>query len=75
VIPTLLIRRAVVVLLQAGLLQLAFLPPAVAAAGDLDTTFGGDGRVVTGFGGDHAQGTAVAIQADGKVVAAGTAFP
>jgi uncharacterized delta-60 repeat protein len=71
-IPTPLIRRAAVVLLQAGLLQLVFLPPPVAAAGDLDITFGGDGRVVTGFGGEHAQGTAVAIQADGKVVAAGT---
>jgi hypothetical protein len=31
------------------LLQLVFLPPAVASAGDLDTTFGEDGRVVTEF--------------------------
>jgi uncharacterized delta-60 repeat protein len=53
---------------------LAFLPPAVAAAGDLDTTFGGDGRVVTGFAGS-AGGSAVAVQADGKVVVAGTVFP
>jgi uncharacterized delta-60 repeat protein len=72
-IPTLLIRRAVVVLFQASLLQLVFLPPAVAAAGDLDPTFGGDGRVATGFAGS-ANGSAVAIQADGKIVAAGTRF-
>lgn len=43
--------------------------------GTLDTSFGGDGRVVTIFGeedcGDVAYG-GVAIQADGKVVAAGT---
>jgi uncharacterized delta-60 repeat protein len=71
--PTLLIRRAAIVLLQIGLLQLVFLPQAVAAAGDLDTTFGGDGRVVTGFAGG-AFADAVAIQADGKIVAAGRVF-
>jgi uncharacterized delta-60 repeat protein len=69
-IPTLLIRRAAVVLLQAGLLQLLFLPPAVAAAGDLDTTFGGDGRVTTGFA-ESAVAEGLAVQADGKIVAAG----
>jgi uncharacterized delta-60 repeat protein len=41
--------------------------------GDLDPTFGGDGKVVTRFtdGWDEAQ--AVALQEDGKIVAAGTA--
>jgi uncharacterized delta-60 repeat protein len=73
-IPTLLIRRAAVVILQAGLLSLVLLLPVAAAAGDLDTTFGGDGRVVTGFAGD-ASGFAAAIQADGKIVAAGELFP
>jgi uncharacterized delta-60 repeat protein len=46
---------------------------AFAAAGDLDTTFSGDGKFVTDFttGDDLAYG--VAIQADGKIVAAGRA--
>jgi uncharacterized delta-60 repeat protein len=46
---------------------------AFAAAGDLDTTFSGDGKFVTDFttGDDLAYG--VAIQADGKIVAAGQA--
>ena len=38
--------------------------------GTLDTTFGGDGRTVTDFGGDE-EGNAVAIQQDGKIVVAG----
>ena len=33
--------------------------------GSLDTTFSGDGLVITDFGGDE-QATAVALQADGK---------
>jgi uncharacterized delta-60 repeat protein len=43
------------------------------ADGDLDTTFGGDGKVVTNFDGpgEHAQD--VAIQGNGKVVAVGAA--
>ena len=43
------------------------------ADGTLDATFGGDGKVTTSFrdGDDHAQG--VAIQANGKIVAVGTA--
>ena len=46
---------------------------AFAAAGDLDTAFSGDGKFVTDFtpGDDLAFG--VAIQADGKIVAAGRA--
>lgn len=41
--------------------------------GSLDTTFDGDGIVVTDFGGTtgHQGGFAVAVQLDGKVVAAG----
>ena len=38
--------------------------------GTLDTTFGGDGQVITDFGGDE-QATAVALQPDGKIVVAG----
>src|SRR6266545_1086163 len=46
------------------------------SAGDLDPTFGGDGKVTTNFGSGE-EVRAVAIQADGKIVAAGcipTAF-
>ncbi|MFD4869391.1 calcium-binding protein [Streptomyces sp. NPDC058412] len=40
--------------------------------GSLDTTFDGDGKAVTDFGGGGAdQGSDVAVQADGKIVAAG----
>ena len=42
------------------------------ANGSLDTTFSGDGKQTTGFGGDD-QATAVAIQANGKIVVVGTA--
>ena len=43
----------------------------LAAAGDLDTTFDGDGIVTTDFGSDDGA-VDVAIQADGKIVAAGS---
>jgi uncharacterized delta-60 repeat protein len=46
--------------------------PAFAASGDLDTTFGGDGKVVTHFQ-DGGSASGVAVQADGKVVAVGSA--
>ena len=41
--------------------------------GTLDTTFGGDGRVITDFGG-YTLAYAVALQPDGKIVVAGYAF-
>ena len=41
--------------------------------GSLDTGFGGDGRVTTGFGADEVA-YAVAIQADGKIVAGGDQY-
>ena len=48
---------------------------ALAASGDLDTSFDGDGRVTTNFGspnpGRHDAALGVAIQADGKIVAVG----
>jgi uncharacterized delta-60 repeat protein len=65
------IRRALV----GAVLSLAFVTAAlpgaaVAASGDLDPTFGSGGKVTTDFGGsDGAQ--AVAIQTDGRIVAAG----
>jgi uncharacterized delta-60 repeat protein len=39
--------------------------------GSLDFTFDGDGKAITDFLGDEDQANAVAIQADGKIVAAG----
>jgi uncharacterized delta-60 repeat protein len=42
-----------------------------ANAGDLDTTFNGTGKVTTAFGSRAAFANAVAIQSDGKIVAAG----
>jgi uncharacterized delta-60 repeat protein len=41
--------------------------------GSLDPTFGTDGSVITAFDPDGAQAQAVAIQGDGKIVAAGAA--
>jgi uncharacterized delta-60 repeat protein len=43
--------------------------------GALDPRFGGDGRVTTDFGGRSDGADDVAIQADGKIVAAGSGFP
>lgn len=54
------------------LLVLAFASSALAAGGGLDTSFGVGGRVTTNFAAD-ASASAVAIQADGKIVAAGGA--
>ena len=44
---------------------------ALAASGDLDASFGAAGKVTTAIGTGHDQGRAVAVQADGKIVAAG----
>ena len=46
--------------------------PAHAAAGDLDLSFGTDGKVTTGFGGRN-KAFAVAVQTDDKIVVVGTA--
>jgi len=61
------------VLLSMVLSLLAF-TIALAASGDLDTTFDGDGRVTTGFPGSNDSDSAydIAIQADGKIVVAGS---
>ena len=45
------------------------------ANGSLDSSFGGDGIATVGFGGEVADPRAVAIQANGKVVVAGSVFP
>jgi uncharacterized delta-60 repeat protein len=41
--------------------------------GSLDSTFGGDGRVTTNFTGEADAASAVVVQCDGKIVAAGGA--
>jgi len=71
----------VVAVLALGIGTLARIGPAGESAsglsaGDLDPTFGGDGKVTTDFGYNEEM-RAIAIQADGKIVAAGctpTAF-
>jgi len=64
------IRRAVRSLPVAVLLVALLALPAAAAAGDLDPTFSGDGRVRVGIGSGAED---VALQPDGKTVAVGTA--
>ena len=46
-------------------------PPASATPGDLDTTFGTDGKVITNFGFYTTRGHGLAMQADGKLLVAG----
>jgi uncharacterized delta-60 repeat protein len=60
-------------LLAAAVAALALAVPvaARAAPGDLDRSFSGDGRLITPIGSDT-RGTAVAVQPDGRIVAAGT---
>jgi uncharacterized delta-60 repeat protein len=49
--------------------------PAEAAAGDLDTSFGGDGKVTTDFFARPEAAFDVALQPDGRIVVAGAASP
>jgi uncharacterized delta-60 repeat protein len=50
-----------------------FASPAIAAGGDLDPRFGGDGRVTTNLTPGYDSANDVAIQPDGKIVVAGVA--
>ncbi len=45
-----------------------------AAPGDLDPSFGNGGKVVTSIGNGDEGASAVAIQADGKIVAVGSSY-
>jgi uncharacterized delta-60 repeat protein len=54
-------------------LVIALANPAAAPPGDLDTTFDGDGKATTDFAGGTDEAHAVAIQADGRIMAAGFA--
>jgi uncharacterized delta-60 repeat protein len=62
---------AALVVLAASLLATV---PAQAAPGDLDQGFSGDGKSTTTDFGKQAFGSGVALQADGKIVVAGTSF-
>src|SRR5689334_16259888 len=53
---------------------LLFTATAFAAPGDLDSTFGRGGQVTSDFKGSNDEANAVALQADGKIVAAGIRF-
>ena len=53
------------------LAALAFAPPALAGAGSLDLSFGGDGRVTTDLGSASDDAIAVAVQPDGKILVVG----
>ena len=72
VLKSYLTRAAIATSITILLLSANALPPVCAAAGDLDTTFGGDGKVTTAFAGFNSTVQAVAIQPDGKIIAAGT---
>jgi uncharacterized delta-60 repeat protein len=60
---------AALVLIQAGIVT----SMAVAAPGDLDLSFGGDGKVATNFTSGDDMAFGVAVQPDGKIVAVGSA--
>jgi uncharacterized delta-60 repeat protein len=64
-------RLLVTAALVASVTVVAAAAPAYAASGDLDSTFGNGGKVKSSFtsGWDSANG--VAIQSDGKILAAG----
>ena len=48
--------------------------PVAAADGDLDTTFDSDGKVTTDIGSANDYALSVAIDSDGKIVAAGLSY-
>ena len=55
--------------------QVAGFTPALAAAGQLDPSFGGDGKVRTHFAeGSDDDAYGVAVQPNGRIVAAGHSF-
>jgi uncharacterized delta-60 repeat protein len=62
-----------VVALLTGMIQLTAASSAIAAGGDLDRSFGDEGKVTTFFGGPGSTSSveAIAVQSDGKVVAVG----
>jgi uncharacterized delta-60 repeat protein len=68
-------RRLVGPVVIAAASLVAFAMPSVAAPGQLDPSFGAGGTVITEFPSSFSGARAVAVQADGRVVAAGFAHP
>jgi uncharacterized delta-60 repeat protein len=66
-------RRTTMLALLMSVAGLVITSAASAQAGQLDTAFGGDGRVATDVTARGDMGTTVAVQADGKIVVAGGA--
>src|SRR5437667_114540 len=67
-------KRAAAVLVGAALLVLGLGGAAFGQAGSLDTGFSFDGKVTTPIGSDSDVALGVAVQADGKIVAAGYSY-
>jgi uncharacterized delta-60 repeat protein len=65
--------RLILILPGSVALLLATASPAAAPPGDLDPSFDGDGKVLTDFVSGFDQARGIAIQPDGKIVAAGLA--
>jgi uncharacterized delta-60 repeat protein len=65
--------RLILTALGTLVILMAMANPAAAPPGDLDPSFDGDGKVTTDFTGGFDQAKGIAIQADGKIVAAGLA--
>jgi uncharacterized delta-60 repeat protein len=65
--------RAAVAIAGALFLALGVVVPAAAAGGELDPSFGVDGKVVTNFTSRFDAASSVAAQPDGKLIAAGMA--
>ena len=65
-------RRPRLVVVMVLLASLAVSATAIAAAGDLDSTFSGDGRQTTNFSPGRDEANGVAIQSDGKIVVVGS---
>src|SRR5947208_2656862 len=63
--------RSIVVVMSLASLPIGLARPAFTAAGDLDTSFSGDGKLTTDFGSKQDFALGLALQADGKIVAAG----
>src|SRR5919108_1478765 len=66
-------RRGTWALLLAAALVVVAGVPSLAASGQLDPSFGAGGVVVTEFPASYSGARAVAVQADGRIVAAGFA--
>jgi uncharacterized delta-60 repeat protein len=67
-------RRPSLTFVGAVALVIAMANPAAAPPGDLDPTFDGDGKVITDFLASTDVANGVALQGDGKIVAAGLAI-